>query len=82
MRKLLGKKVKDRITGFEGIVTGQVEYLTGCNQVLVIAKATSEGVINSIWLDEQRIEVIDPECEPIRLNNSQSPGPDMAPPIH
>lgn len=27
-----GKKVKDKITGFEGIVVAKCIYLTGCNQ--------------------------------------------------
>jgi hypothetical protein len=32
---LLGKKVKDKITGFEGIATSKHIYLTGCNQYAV-----------------------------------------------
>ncbi len=30
MRDELGKKYKDRITGFEGVAVGYVEYLTDC----------------------------------------------------
>ena len=34
MRKVeLGSLVRDKITGFEGIVMGRTEYLTGCAHV-------------------------------------------------
>lgn len=29
---ILGRKVRDKVTGFEGIVTGRATYLTGCDQ--------------------------------------------------
>jgi hypothetical protein len=32
MEKFLGKKAKDKITGFEGIITPKHLYLTGCTQ--------------------------------------------------
>jgi len=31
----LGQRVRDRVTGFEGIVTTRVEHLNGCVQYLV-----------------------------------------------
>jgi len=31
----LGQKVKERITGFSGVVMARVEYLTGCHQYAV-----------------------------------------------
>jgi hypothetical protein len=39
----LGSNVKDRITGFSGIVTGFVTYLSGCNQALVIPNVATDG---------------------------------------
>jgi hypothetical protein len=39
----LGSKVKDRITGFSGIVTGDVTYLSGCNHALVAPKVAADG---------------------------------------
>ena len=55
---MLGHKVKDRITGFTGIVIGRVEYLTGCNQVLVAAPVGADGALkDSHWIDEQRVVV-------------------------
>lgn len=35
----LGLKAKDKITGFEGIITARCEYLTGCNQYCLTPQA-------------------------------------------
>jgi hypothetical protein len=53
----LGNLVKDKITGFAGIVIGRAEYLNGCISVLVQPEGvTSEGQpIESHWFDEQRL---------------------------
>ena len=34
----LGVRIKDRVTGFEGIVTARVEYLNGCIQYCITPK--------------------------------------------
>lgn len=44
----LGQKAKDRITGFAGTITGKVEYITGCNQVLLASLA--RGNSSSSWV--------------------------------
>jgi hypothetical protein len=76
----LGSKVKDRITGFSGIVTGFVTYLSGCNQALVIPKVAADGTFKEgQWFDEQRLEV-DKKFKPIVLDNSTTPGSDVAAP--
>ena len=57
-----GDKVKETVTGFEGIITGSVIYLTGCNQYLVAAKAKdnfTEPISN--WYDEGRLSLIKDE---------------------
>jgi len=51
----LGKKVKDSITGFNGIVTGKVEYITGCRQYLVVGKSKDNKPADSLWFDEDRL---------------------------
>lgn len=76
----LGHTVTDRITGFRGIVTGQVEYLTGCNQVLVVARSpepTKEA--SGVWFDQQRVE-IDHDVERLVLDNGATPGCDLPAP--
>jgi hypothetical protein len=35
----LGRRGRDVITGFEGVITGHVAYLTGCNQYLLAPPA-------------------------------------------
>ncbi len=57
---MLGDRAKDRINGFEGIVTGRAEYLYGCVQVLVApTKLMEDGKCpDSVWLDEGRVDAL------------------------
>jgi hypothetical protein len=80
MNNMLGKKVTDRITGFTGIVTGYVTYLSGCNQALVAPKVGKDGKkIDGEWFDEQRLEV-EKKFETITLDNRSAPGFDSPAP--
>jgi len=75
----LGITVKDKITGFTGTVTGFVQYLSGCNQVLVVPSVDKEGKLGDAhWFDEQRLERVG-ECV-ISLDNGETPGFDIVPP--
>ncbi len=75
----LGDKVRDRINGFTGVITGRSEFLYGCIQVLVAPLTiTPEGKHpDSVWLDEGRVEVIEegaherPASAPIRTGGPQ-----------
>jgi hypothetical protein len=59
--KILGKKVKDKITGFEGIATSKHIYITGCNQYGVQPSIDKDGKIpDPKWFDEGRLEIIGP----------------------
>ena len=75
-----GWKVKDKITGFSGIVIGTVEYLTGCNQALVVPdkldkdQKRQEGE----WFDVQRLARVGKTQ--IKLDNGKTPGCDISPP--
>lgn len=76
----LGVRVKDRITGFSGIVTGRCEYITGCTQVLVAPPVKEDGSFHdSRWFDEQRMEVID--ATPLELDNGTTAGFDVSAPV-
>lgn len=62
----IGVTVKDRLTGFSGVVTGRADYITGCNQYLVRPtklKETGE-MHDGNWLDEQRLEVVNAAVHP------------------
>jgi hypothetical protein len=57
---VLGRTVKDKITGFAGVVLGRCEYITGCNQVLVQPPLDRDGNwVESHWFDEDRVEPTD-----------------------
>jgi len=52
----LGDKVRDSITGFEGIVVARAEYLNGCISLQVqSAKLKDDSPIHPEWFDEQRL---------------------------
>ena len=53
-----GDKVKEKVTGFEGIITGTVYYITGCNQYLITAKSQDGKEPVALWYDEGRLELL------------------------
>ena len=72
----LGKTAKDVITGFSGVITGHVRYLTGCDQYLLQPKMAEKGKRPAAeWFDETRL---------VKVNNKKKvtlPRPrDIAPP--
>lgn len=76
----LGQEVRDVVTGFRGIVTGRVDYLTGCRQLLVNPGLKDDGTLREqSWFDEQRCEVV-PNGRVVRLDNGTTPGFDMPAP--
>ncbi len=76
----LGATYKDKITGFQGIATGYVKYLTGCNQALLTAKVSKDGSSAPTgWFDEQRVERVGKSV--VALDNSKTPGFDVPAPI-
>lgn len=55
----LGKRAKDKITGFEGIITSSVKYLTGCNRYHLQPTNLKEGIpIEGIYFDEAQVEIL------------------------
>lgn len=70
----LGKKAKDKVTGFTGIIIGRIEYLFGCNQY-GLAPEASEGVVKDTnWFDEGRIEVIGQGIAPEEVTTAKPGG--------
>ena len=61
MSDYLGKLVKDKITGFEGIITSKHIYLTGCNQYGIQPMIDKDGKVpQKEYFDEGRIMIIGP----------------------
>jgi len=55
----LGDKAKDRITGYEGIVTGQARYLYRDHQVLIQPEKFKEGcVLEEEWFPVKQVIAI------------------------
>ena len=56
---LLGRRAKDRVTGFEGVITSVCFDLYGCVQVGVTPIAGKDGKLgDSHWFDVQRAELL------------------------
>lgn len=76
----LGKTMKDKITGFKGVVVAHCEYLTGCNQTLLVPPVDDKGAkVESQWFDDQRLEAL--EAPVVTLDNGETPGCDIPAPI-
>lgn len=70
----LGSKVRDVVTGFEGVATSRVEYLNGCVQYGVQPKCGDDGKLpEAVYLDHQRLELAD--APPLSLASSNTGGP-------
>lgn len=74
----LGDQVRDKVTGFKGIVTGKAQYLTGCKQVMVTPRADESGkYVDACWLDVDRVEVIGKGV--VKIDVVDNGGPQSAP---
>ena len=55
---LLGLKVTDKVTGFEGVISSIGFDLFGCVQAVLAPRANADGKTeDSRWFDVQRLEV-------------------------
>lgn len=60
-----GKRAKDKITGFEGIITAKCLYMYGCAQYVLTPTCDKEGKRrDGEWFDEGRIEIIEDAINP------------------
>ena len=73
----LGQKVKDRVTGFEGIVIGITKYLSGCDTVGIQPQGMKDGKSFDVeWYDYTRLEILDKKSilEKITATLTKDPG--------
>ena len=55
----LGDKVKDRITGFTGVVTAISTFLNGCVRMSIQGIALKDGLPTvSEWIDEAQLKLV------------------------
>lgn len=79
MSNILGTTQRDKITGFSGVVAGFCQYISGCNQALLVPKVDEKGDFKEPhWFDVQRLEQVGTEV--ITLDNGATPGFDKAAP--
>ena len=56
---MLGKHMKCKVTGYEGIATSRVEYLNGCVQYCIKPKMLTDGKMpEGEYIDIQQLDVI------------------------
>jgi hypothetical protein len=55
----LGDKARDVVTGFEGVIIGRAQHLTGCNTYGVQPPSKDGKKDDAAWFDEQRIETVE-----------------------
>ena len=71
----LGEKVKDSITGFEGIVVCRADYLNGCVQLQVQSQELKDGkIIKAEWIDEPQLIVLEKPLEPEETKDTPGGG--------
>ena len=77
-----GDEVREKITGFKGIITGTCFYLTGCNQYLITAKPKDEiSEATALWYDEGRLELVSKDVHNEKFLQAEEKGCDIAPNI-
>jgi len=55
----LGDYVRDRVTGFKGIVTGITYFLNGCVRVAVQGEKLNAGVPTEVqWIDDVQLTAV------------------------
>lgn len=73
----LGDEVKDKVTGFKGIVRARVQYLTGCNTYgLQNPKLNKEGVPRDWkYFDEPQLTLVKAGKVTLHEDKKTQPGP-------
>ena len=83
MAIVLGQKVRDKVSGFEGIATGRAVYINGCVRICIEPPVDKDGKYQEhTWLDESQLEVIpggisvgEPKAEATSEQGHSSGGP-------
>jgi len=70
----LGDRASDTLTGYEGIVVGKVQYLTGCDQALLKPQRRKEdgSMLDAQWFDIQRLTIT--KAGAYTIDNGTTPG--------
>lgn len=56
----LGQRVRDRISGFSGVVTAYSQHLNGCDRVWISPPVDKDGkIVEGMWIDIYSLDVVD-----------------------
>ncbi len=73
----MGSTVKDKVTGFTGIVTARCEFISGCLQYCVLPKSGKDGKYpDHQYFDEERLIVVK---KPLVMARRSTGGPQPSP---
>jgi hypothetical protein len=74
----LGDKLRDRVTGFEGIAVARTEWLNGCVRFAIQPHQLHEGkVIDATYFDAEQLEVV--EAKAVQLKVKETGGDRVTP---
>jgi hypothetical protein len=67
--------VKDKVTGFTGVILGRTDYATGCLQYGVLSqKLAKDGKPSEwVWFDETRLILTGKKIQPLTKIGGPSP---------
>jgi hypothetical protein len=73
----LGDKVRDTISGFEGIATGRTTWLHGCERIGVQPQALHDGKpVENAWFDINQLEVVEKNShQGVQIHTKNAGGP-------
>ena len=72
----LGVKAKDKLTGFEGIIIGRADHITGCNTYGLKGKLDKDGKPQEAeWFDEGMVMVTGDGIKPNSVKAVDNGGP-------
>lgn len=68
-----GQKVRDIISGVEGIIDSAAIWINGCKRYSVQPKANENVRPDSWWMDEEQLELIDEGVRKIEPSDTGGP---------
>lgn len=69
----LGTMYKDTITGFKGVCTAKIEYLSDNPQSELSSKVNKDGEKFSYWFNNKHLEVVKPSWKPKAKTSKTAP---------
>ena len=71
----MGKKARDKITGFEGVIVSKISYVTGCDQYGITPPAKDGDVKSTQYFDVGRVEVLGESISVSDVSGKKKGGP-------